>query len=104
MTPTLAMLVEREADIAAFQPSAYYHVRLDCGSFPAESERTEDRAEAERIAALCGGKEARVVSVETSERREQPPRLYDLTALQRRRQPSARLHRAADAGLRAIPV
>ena len=57
--------------------------RLDCGSFPAESERTEDRAEAERIAALCGGKEARVVSVETSERREQPPRLYDLTALQR---------------------
>ena len=83
MTPTLAMLVEREADIAAFQPSAYYHVRLDCGSFPAESERTEDRAEAERIAALCGGKEARVVSVETSERREQPPRLYDLTALQR---------------------
>ena len=83
MTPTLAMLVEREADIAAFQPSAYYHVRLDCGSFPAESERTEDRAEAERIAALCGGKEARVVSVETIERREQPPRLYDLTALQR---------------------
>ena len=83
MTPTLAMLVEREADIAAFQPSAYYHVRLDCGSFPAESERTEDRTEAERIAALCGGKEARVVSVETRERREQPPRLYDLTALQR---------------------
>ena len=83
MTPTLAMLVEREADIAAFQPSAYYHVRLDCGSFPAESERTEDRTEAERIAALCGGKEARVVTVETSERREQPPRLYDLTALQR---------------------
>ena len=83
MTPTLAMLVEREADIAAFQPSAYYHVRLDCGAFPAESERTEDRTEAERIAALCGGKEARVVSVETSERREQPPRLYDLTALQR---------------------
>ena len=41
--------------ISAFQPSAYYHVRLDCGSFPAESERTEDRTEAERIAALCGG-------------------------------------------------
>ena len=42
-----------------------------------------EKREAERIAALCGGKEARVVSVETRERREQPPRLYDLTALQR---------------------
>ena len=53
MTPTLALLVEREALIQAFQSTPFYTVRLDCGSLRAISERLTERAEAERIAALC---------------------------------------------------
>ena len=83
MTPTLALLVEREALIQAFQSTPFYTVRLDCGSLSAISERLTERAEAERIAALCDGKEARISKLERKERLEQPPRLYDLTSLQR---------------------
>ena len=83
MTPTLALLVEREAQIQAFRSTPFYTVQLDCGSLSAISERLTERAEAERIAALCDGKEARIIKLEQKERLEQPPRLYDLTSLQR---------------------
>ena len=83
MTPTLALLVEREAQIQAFQSTPFYTVQLDCGLLSAISERLTERAEAERIAALCDGKEARISKLEQKERLEQPPRLYDLTSLQR---------------------
>lgn len=83
MTPTLALLVEREAQIQAFQSTPFYTVQLDCGSLTAVSERLTERAQAERIAALCDGKEARISKLEQKERLEQPPRLYDLTSLQR---------------------
>ena len=83
MTPTLALLVEREAQIQAFQSTPFYTVQLDCGSLTAASERLTERAEAERIAALCDGKEARIIKLEQKERLEQPPQLYDLTSLQR---------------------
>lgn len=83
MTPTLALLVEREAQIQAFQSTPFYTVQLDCGSLTAVSERLTERAKAERIAALCDGKEARIIKLEQKERLEQPPRLYDLTSLQR---------------------
>lgn len=83
MTPTLALLVEREAQIQAFQSTPFYTVQLDCGLLSAISERLTERAKAERIAALCDGKEARIIKLEQKERLEQPPRLYDLTSLQR---------------------
>lgn len=83
MTPTLALLVEREAQIQAFQSTPFYTVQMDCGSLTAISERLRERTEAERIAALCDGKEARIIKLEQKERLEQPPRLYDLTSLQR---------------------
>ena len=83
MTPTLALLVEREAQIQAFQSTPFYTVQLDCGSLTAISERLRERTEAERIAALCNGKEARISKLEQKERLEQPPQLYDLTSLQR---------------------
>ena len=83
MTPTLALLVEREAQIQAFRSTPFYTVQLDCGPLRAISERLTERAEAERIAALCDGKEARIIKLEQKERLEQPPRLYDLTSLQR---------------------
>ena len=83
MTPTLALLVEREAQIQAFHSTPFYTVQLDCDSLTAASKRLTERAEAERIAALCNGKEARISKLEQKERLEQPPRLYDLTSLQR---------------------
>ena len=83
MTPTLAMITNRAAKIAAFQPTAFFHVQLDCGDFIAQSERLTDRGDAERIAALCMGKDAKLISLENKEKTENPPRLYDLTNLQR---------------------
>ena len=83
MTPTLALLVEREAQIAAFRPTPFYHVALECGVMTAMSERLTDRAEAERIATLCNNREAHIVALKTREKAENPPKLYDLTALQR---------------------
>lgn len=83
MTPTLAMIVEREVQIAAFQSTPFYTVQLDCGFLTAASERFSDRAEAERIAYLCNGGEACISNLESKEHQEYQPRLYDLTSLQR---------------------
>lgn len=82
MSPTLALLVSREAEIFAFVPETYYTVCLDCG-FPAASQRLNDRTEAEKIAAICNGKAAIVKSLDCKNKTEKPPSLYDLTALQR---------------------
>ena len=81
MSPTLALLVQREADIAAFTPEPFYTVQLDCG-FPAVTERISKKSDAEKIAAGCG-KDALVKNVERIEKSEKAPALYDLTTLQR---------------------
>ena len=81
MSPTLALLVQREAEIAAFVPEPFYTVRLDCG-FAAVSERLKDRSAADAVVDSCKG-EAAVQRVEYRERSEKAPALYDLTTLQR---------------------
>ena len=83
MTPTLAMIVQREADIAAFKKEPFYTVELDCNSFTASSDKLGDKAAAEAIRTSCDGKTAMVTAEEQKEKAEKPPRLYDLTALQR---------------------
>ncbi len=82
MSPTLALIVTREAAIAAFQPESFYTVQISCG-FLAQTERITDLAEAERIQQLCHLKTAVVRSIETKQKTENPPKLYDLTSLQR---------------------
>lgn len=82
MSPTLALLVQREAEIAAFRPEPFYTVQLDCG-VAAASERMKDREAADRIAADCKAVMALVKAVERKEKTEKAPALYDLTALQR---------------------
>ena len=82
ISPTLALLVQREADISAFVPEPFYTVQLDCG-FIAATERMKDRKTADGIANSCKGKTAIVKSVERKEKAEKAPALYDLTALQR---------------------
>ena len=83
MSPTLAMVVGREAAIDAFKPEPFYSVVLDSGTFTAFSEKMKDCAAAESLRAACDGKAAMVLNIETKEKAEKPPKLYDLTTLQR---------------------
>ena len=82
-TPTLAMLVEREQKISQFQKEKYYVLRLEVNGTEAVSEKFANTAESELAAAAC--KEAAVIctSVTREQKKEQPPKLYDLTTLQR---------------------
>ena len=82
MTPTLNMLRLREQDIEAFQPEKYHTVQISCG-FLASGERISDPEEARKIAADCSMKAAYVRKVDRKQKKENPPRLYDLTTLQR---------------------
>lgn len=82
MSPTLALIVSRDAAIAAFQPEAFYTVQISCG-FLASTERMSEQAEAQRIQELCNLNTAVVRNIEKKQKKENPPRLYDLTSLQR---------------------
>ncbi len=84
MTPTLALIVQREADIDAFKPTPFYTVTLGLSDFAATGERLADKAQAEAVQAACMAADAAVIkSVERKEKTEKPPALYDLTTLQR---------------------
>ena len=82
MSPTLALIVSREAAIMGFQAEPFYSVQISCG-FLAHTERMADKTEAERIQQLCNLQTAVVQSIETKQKSEKPPKLYDLTTLQR---------------------
>ena len=82
MSPTLALMVQRETQIQAFIPERFYTVNLDCG-FTASSDRIRDFTVATKIADGCKGADAIVQSVERREKTENAPLLYDLTTLQR---------------------
>ncbi len=85
MTPTLAMLADREQRIEHFEPEPFYVVKLDLGNgLTAHSERIKDRQAAKNLADACGRHSSAVVKrVEHKLRTEKPPMLYDLTTLQR---------------------
>ena len=83
MSPTLAMIAQREAEIAAFVPVPFYTVELDCGGMTVSGERIGGKEDAAAVAAACEGSTATVQAVERKEKTERPPALYDLTALQR---------------------
>lgn len=83
MTPTLALLAKREEAITGFQKEKFYNVDLDCGGFYLPSGRFKSRTDAEKLRKLCVGKDATVKLAERQEKTEKPPKLYDLTTLQR---------------------
>lgn len=83
MTPTLALLTERETAITGFQKEKFYTVELDCGTFHAASDRITGKPAAEKLRQACLGKSAVVQAVNRQEKAERPPKLYDLTTLQR---------------------
>ena len=82
-TPTLAMLVNRETEIENFKKEPYYTVHILGNGLDAVSEKIKDKKAAEEIAGKCDGKEAEVVSVTKEDKTTAPPKLYDLTTLQR---------------------
>ena len=83
VSPTLALLVQREAEIKAFQPEPFYTVKLDVGDFTAVSEKMKNKPDAENLKSACTGAPAVIRSVEQKEKSEKAPALYDLTTLQR---------------------
>ena len=83
VTPTLALLAEREAEIAGFQKEKYHMVELDCGSFRAAGRRFKSKTDAEKLRKSCLGKQVEVLAAERQEKTEKAPKLYDLTTLQR---------------------
>lgn len=82
-TPTLAMLVERESKIMNFKKEQYFMAHILCGGVDAATERIDSKTEAEKIAGACLNGQALVTSVIKEEKTVAPPKLYDLTTLQR---------------------
>ena len=84
MTPTLAMLVTREAEIAGFKPEAFYTVQITAGSVPLISDRMKEKQTAEElIRKVQAAKTGTVTHMDANSKKEKPPLLYDLTSLQR---------------------
>ena len=82
-TPTLAMLVDRDSRITLFRKEKYHHVRLALDGAEAVSEKIAAPEEAESLRAACAGASASYTSVTHEKKKEAPPKLYDLTTLQR---------------------
>ena len=83
MSPTLAMMVEREGNITNFKATPFYTVQLDLGSLTLSGDRLQEKQEAETLRNACDGQNITIESVERKEKLEKPPKLYDLTTLQR---------------------
>lgn len=102
-TPTLALLSEREKEIAAHEAKPYFEVHgefaVEAGTYPgrwfdeqykkdpngdkhARAERIWDREAAEAIIGRCQGQ---IAEIEEKKKptKQVPPMLYDLTSLQR---------------------
>ena len=83
MSPTLALIVQREAEIDAFKPVPFYTVQLELPGFSVSGERMADKAAAGHLKSACQGGAATVKQVERRDKSEKSPALYDLTTLQR---------------------
>ena len=83
MSPTLALIVQREAEIDAFKPVPFYTVQLELPGFSVSRERMKEKAAAEQLKRACQGGTATIKRVERKDKSEKPPALYDLTTLQR---------------------
>ena len=83
MSPTLALIVQREAEIDTFKPVPFYTVALELPEFSVSGERMADKAAAEQLEAACQSADVTVKKVECRDKSEKPPALYDLTTLQR---------------------
>ena len=84
MTPTLAMIVEREAEIKGFKPENFYTVQMLVSGVAVTSKRFKRKQEAdELVEKINAADKAKISKMETTTKTEKPPLLYDLTSLQR---------------------
>ena len=88
-SPTLAMIVSREEAVRGFVSEPFYTPEIDCGqrdaahSFRAAGTRESSFEAAEAVRVAADGRDAVVLSVEKAKKIAAPPKLYDLTTLQR---------------------
>ena len=82
-SPTLAMLADRDSKIVLFRKEKYHHVRLKLEGAEAVSEKIPVMEDAQTIRDACDGQQAVCVSLVREKKTEKPPKLYDLTTLQR---------------------
>ena len=82
-TPTLSMLVERDGKITTFRKEKYFNVHIQKDGLKASLEKIKTEEEAKRIAEACDKKQASVSSLKKERKTVNPPKLYDLTTLQR---------------------
>ena len=89
-TPTLALLVKRDREIADFVPQDYWEVRANFGDFEGlyydpgtRLGRASTKEQADKVKREAQGKEGTVVESRRELKRVPPPQLFDLTTLQR---------------------
>ena len=83
MSPTLALVVQRETEISNFKPENFYNVLLEFPEFFATSERIKEQSQAKNLKQSCVNSNAIVIRVNNKEKTKNAPTLYDLTSLQR---------------------
>lgn len=82
-TPTLAMIVQRDAEVNGFVKQKYYTADLNCGEFILSSARIDDENAADSLVSACDGSTVTISSVKREVKTDKAPKLYDLTTLQR---------------------
>jgi DNA topoisomerase-3 len=82
-TPTLALITERHKKISGFVKEPFFTVHIDAGGIRSVSEKISDKTEAEKLRAACNNKQAVCTSVTAEQKTVSPPKLFDLTSLQR---------------------
>ena len=82
-TPTLAMIVQRDAEVNGFVKQKYYTADLNCGEFILSSARIDDENAADTLVSACDGSTVTISSVKREVKTDKAPKLYDLTTLQR---------------------
>lgn len=82
-TPTLAMLVDRDGKISTFKKEKYFNAHIHADGLTADMEKIKTEDEANAIVAACDKKQAVVSSLKRETKTLNPPKLYDLTTLQR---------------------
>lgn len=83
VSPTLALLVQREKEIRGFESKPFYVPEITCGGFTASADRLDDKEVAQTVVNACNGQTAEVNEVNQITKVVHPPKLYDLTTLQR---------------------
>ena len=81
-TPTLAMIVKRDDEIANYQKEKYYTVELSTNGFTLSTDRIDDEVAAEQLISLVGDK-IEITDVIQKEKITKPDLPFDLTTLQR---------------------